>query len=164
MNQISYSKKPTVEDPTPLFIFSNFNFTQVRRDLDLLSAPIAPFYSLEATSLSAHMTGLSLPPGLRFPTGTIIGHHLLIFGTYLSAQEDNFSIWALDLGKGGGNVLERIEQGGELEWMRVDPGICLSKGSWNRAVCWNNTVVVLGDRERSIATDYNHRQVCYSNY
>lgn len=26
--QLSYSKKPTSKDPCPLFIYSNFNFTQ----------------------------------------------------------------------------------------------------------------------------------------
>lgn len=46
-----------------------------------------------------------------------------------------------------------------LPWARVDPGSVLSRGSWNRAVAWRNSVVVLGDRERDIATDYDHRQV-----
>lgn len=106
----------------------------------------------------------SLPPGLRFPTSTVIGSHLLLFGTYLSPEVNNFSIWALDLGKRTGlnekGILESIEEGGKLDWRRIDPGEVLSKGSWNRAVGgWKNSVVVLGDRERSITSDYNHRQV-----
>lgn len=106
------------------------------------------------------MTGPALPPGLRFPTGTIVGHHLLIFGTFLSQAVNNFSIWALDLGKGGGaGLIDSAKEGEMLPWSRVDPGSILSRGSWNRALAWKNSVVVLGDRERDIATDYDHRQV-----
>lgn len=93
------------------------------------------------------MSGISLPPGLRFPTGTIVGRHLLIFGTYLSHALNNFSIWALDLGRSGGaGVLSKAKEGEALNWMRIDPGSVLSQGSWNRALGWGNSVVVLGDR------------------
>jgi hypothetical protein len=171
--QLSYSEKPTAAKPEPLMLFSNFNFTQcvpfyvllplprfkliylslslslrrVRRDLDIVTAPIHPHHPLDATSLSALMAGASLPPGLRFPTGTVIGHHLLIFGTFLSHAVNNFSIWALDLGEGGGAALLDSSKAREpLNWIRIDPGSVLSKGSWNRAVGWKNSVVVLGDR------------------
>lgn len=134
---------------------------RVRRDLDLLTAPFSPDYNLDATTLSSHMSG-SLPPGLRFPTGTIIGHHLIILGTYLSSSINNFSIWSLDLGsKGGEEVVESLRKGERLEWCRVDPGSVLMRGSWNRAVEWRGSVVVLGDRERDIGIDYNHRQVSH---
>ncbi|KAK4690668.1 hypothetical protein P7C70_g9520, partial [Phenoliferia sp. Uapishka_3] len=162
--QLSYSERPTAANAEPLLIFSNFNFTQVRRDLDLLTAPSAPSHKLEAVSLSSLMAGSQLPPGLRFPTGTIIGRHLLIFGTYLSHAVNNFSIWALDLGRaGGGGITEMLKNGEPLIWMRVDPGAVLSKGSWNRAIGWKNSVVVLGDRERDIATDYDHRQTNFAH-
>ena len=93
------------------------------------------------------MTGTSLPPGLRFPSGFQLGHHLLIFGTFLSQHLNNFSIWALDLGKRGGVGVEEMKREGKgFEWMRVDPGSVLQRGSWNRAVGWKNQVVVLGDR------------------
>ncbi|GAA5992678.1 hypothetical protein JCM11641_003906 [Rhodosporidiobolus odoratus] len=157
--QLGYSEKPTAEQPEPLLLFSNFNFTQVRRDLDLLSSPLSSTSPLSATSLSSSMSGPSLPPGLRFPTGTIIGRHLLVFGTFLSQSVNSFSIWALDLGPAGaGGVKGRIERGEKVEWLRIDPGAGLGRGSWNRAFGWGNTVVVLGDRERDIAADYDHRQ------
>jgi len=95
------------------------------------------------------MTGTSLPPGLRFPSGFQLGNHLIIFGTFLSQHVNNFSIWALNLGS--------------LEWSRIDPGNVLQKGSWNRAVGWKNNVIVLGDRERDIATDYDHRQTNFTH-
>ena len=162
LSHLSYSELPTQEKPEPILVFSNFNFTDVRRDLDFLSSPTPPTRSLDTTPLSKLMTGLALPPGLRFPTGTIIGRHLLIFGTFLSQNINNFSIWAMDLGRAGaGGTMEGLREGevGVLGWMRVDPGMVLSKGSWNRAVGWGNCVVVLGDRERDIALDYDHRQV-----
>lgn len=93
------------------------------------------------------MAGAQLPPGLRFPTGTIVGRHLLIFGTYLSHTVNNFSIWALDLGKAAGaGIADMLKSGEQLNWSRVDPGSVLSRGSWNRALGWKNSVVVLGDR------------------
>ncbi|BGO91503.1 hypothetical protein NBRC10512_003164 [Rhodotorula toruloides] len=162
--QLSHSTIPPASDPEPLILFSNFNFTQVRRDLDLLTSPLSPSNPLEATSLSSSFSGTSLPPGLRFPTGAIVGRHFLVFGTFLSSAINNFSIWALDLGPGGAKgVKDRIEKGEKLEWTRVDPGSVLAKGSWNRAVSWRNSVVVLGDRERDIASDYDHRQTNFAH-
>ncbi|GAA5918084.1 hypothetical protein JCM5296_006755 [Sporobolomyces johnsonii] len=164
--QLSYSEKPRLEKPEPLLLFSNFNFTQVRRDLDLVTSPLSSSSPLTPHALSSLMSGPSLPPGLRFPNGTIIGRHLLIFGTFLSQVVNNFSIWALDLGPGGGvGAQGMVEEGrGErMGWTRIDPGQVLARGSWNRAVGWRNNVVVLGDRERDIAADYDHRQTNFSH-
>ncbi|GAA5840143.1 hypothetical protein JCM9279_002290 [Rhodotorula babjevae] len=163
---IQLSHSTVIDDPEPLVLYSNFNFSQVRRDLDLLESPFSTSSAaaLSGTSLSSSMTGSSFPPGLRFPTGAIVGRHLLVFGTFLSAAVNNFSIWALDLGPGGAKgVKERIARGDKLEWMRIDPGSVLARGSWNRAVAWRNTVVVLGDRERDIALDYDHRQANFTH-
>ncbi|GAA6019966.1 hypothetical protein JCM10207_003352 [Rhodosporidiobolus poonsookiae] len=163
LTQLSYSERSVEQKPEPLLLFSNFNFTQVRRDLDLLDSPLSST-PLAATSLSSSMAGPSLPPGLRFPTGTIIGRHLLVFGTFLSHAVNNFSVWAFDLGPAGaGGIKDRIARGEKLEWMRIDPGSVLAKGSWNRAVGWGNSVVVLGDRERDIAADYDHRQTNFTH-
>lgn len=114
----------------------------------MLTSPLSPTSALQPLSLSSSMTGNSLPPGLRFPSGFQLGHHLIIFGTFLSQHLNNFSIWSLDLGaKGGVGIEEKVNKNREgLEWNRVDPGSVLQKGSWNRAVGWRNQVVVLGDR------------------
>lgn len=61
-------------------------------------------------------------------------------------------------------MVESLRKGERLEWCRVDPGSVLMRGSWNRAVEWRGSVVVLGDRERDIGIDYNHRQVSYCIY
>ncbi|BGP48348.1 hypothetical protein JCM10450v2_004220 [Rhodotorula kratochvilovae] len=162
--QLAHSTPIDQSDPEHVVLYSNFNFSQVRRDLDLLESALSTSSPLAPTALSTCMTGAALPPGLRFPTGTIIGRHLLVFGTFLSSAANNFSIWALDLGSGGAKgVKERVARGEKLEWMRIDPGSVLARGSWNRAVGWGNTVVVLGDRERDIAADYDHRQTNFAH-
>ncbi|KDE02970.1 hypothetical protein MVLG_06504 [Microbotryum lychnidis-dioicae p1A1 Lamole] len=164
MRPLSYSTNPDPTKPQPLLLFSNFNFAQVRRNLDLLVAPTETDESISVTSLSSLMGGTSLPPGLRFPTGKIVGHHLLIFGTFLSQTVNNFSIWSLDLGPGGASGLAARAAAQEpLTWSRIEPGSVLSTGSWNRALVWGNSVVVIGDRERDIAIDYDHRQTNFAH-
>lgn len=164
LHELSYSQRSTTHRPEPLLVFSNFNFTAVRRDLDILSAPVAPQYPLDPTSLSSLMTGSSLPPGLRFPSGSVVGTHLLVHGTFLSNTVNNFAIWALDLGPAGGLGLKaKAAKHEPLPWTRVDPGSVLQHGSWNRAFSWNSTIVVLGNRERDIVKDYDHRQTNFAH-
>jgi hypothetical protein len=106
------------------------------------------------------MTGAtSLPPGLRFPTGSIVGNHLIVSGTFLSSTTSCFAIWALDLGKSSPSSSPSTSKAIPLVWQKVDAGLVMSSGgSWNKAVTWKNNVVVLGDRDRDIAADYDHRQ------
>jgi hypothetical protein len=91
------------------------------------------------------MTGFSLPPGLRFPTGAIIGTHLIIAGTYLAHSYQSFSIWALELRS--------------MTWTRIEPGATLSTGSWSRGVLWANKAkfIAFGNREGNLVEDYNRR-------
>lgn len=52
----------------------------------------------------------SLPPGLRFPTGDVVGRHLILMGIHFAPmqEDDSFAIWALDLGEEGSTgVAER---------------------------------------------------------
>ncbi|GAA5972224.1 hypothetical protein JCM3765_007353 [Sporobolomyces pararoseus] len=179
LKSLSYTEPNNLNQPEPLLLFSNFNFTQVRRDLDLISSPLTsdPNKRLLPKSLSSRIGGgggtggqSSLPPGLRFPSGFQIGNFLIIFGTFLSTNLNNFSIWSLNLGEKGAlgllqdNNDNNQSENGSLEWMRIDPGSVLQKGSWNRAVGgWRNNVIVLGDRERDIAADYDHRQTNFTH-
>ena len=91
------------------------------------------------------MKGPVHPPGLRFPTGAIIGKHLIIAGTYLGESQQSFSLWALDLN--------------ELTWSRIDPGTTLTTGSWSRGELWAeaNKYVVFGNRAGDLLEDYNRR-------
>lgn len=125
------------------------------------------------------MSGI-LPSGLRFPTGAMIGNHMIISGTLLNQdrnrdQIDCFAIWALDLSQANHkHVPIKVAHGqrpdistynntqfgaGKVIWQRIDPGRIMMSGSWNRAVGWGNCLVILGDKERDIVDDYHHRQI-----
>ncbi|PKC13208.1 galactose oxidase, partial [Rhizophagus irregularis] len=139
----------TEENPNPIYLYSNYNFTDVKRELQVIAPPTTSNYQI--MDHSSNMTGAFLPPGLRFPTGAILGHHLIISGTYLTNTSQTFSIWALNLAN--------------LVWTRIDTGSCFSQGSWNRGILCEETnrYFVLGHRDRSLVDDYNHRQTNFDH-
>ncbi|KAJ3525762.1 hypothetical protein NM688_g8355 [Phlebia brevispora] len=92
---LPYSTDPTDEFPCDIFLFSNYNFTDVQRELEVFSP--RPGSDFVVVDRSASMTGAFFPPGLRFPTGAILGTHFIVAGTYLSQTFQSYSIWALDL-------------------------------------------------------------------
>lgn len=139
--------------PLPVYVYTNYNFTDVKREMEVVS--IEPYdeqgessheCGIQIDDQSQAMSGISLPPGLRFPMGAILGSHMLISGTYLANTSQTFAIWALHLPT--------------MTWNRLDVGPLLSTGSWNRGVLWplQNRLVVFGHRERDLVADYNHRQ------
>lgn len=153
--QLPYTAPATAEEP--VYTYTNYNFADVQRALDMISAPSSPDWQSTVCPLSELMTGApSLPPGLRFPTAAMIGSHLVLTGTLITQQVSSFAIWTLDVSK----VItpEDVANRPPLVWQRVDAGHALRSGSWNRAVSWRNSVVILGDRDRDIAIDYNRRQ------
>ena len=99
------------------------------------------------------MTGQFFPPGLRFPTGAILGTHFIVAGTYLSQTFQSFSIWALDLVS--------------MTWSRIDPGSVLSSasGSWFRSCLWPeaNRFLVFGNRHGNLVEDYNRRLLSWEH-
>ncbi|GAC98987.1 regulatory protein ral2 [Pseudozyma hubeiensis SY62] len=186
-NPLPMSCPSDPSQPLPVHLYSNYNFTDVRRELEVLTvrADAASITESEKTQLrarsgsnasqesaidvdgpltpsqadaagvgelismqdrSSHMGGVTLPPGLRFPTGAILGPYLLISGTYLANATQSFSIWALHLPT--------------MVWSRIESGSTLSTGSWNRALLWpgKNRLIVVGHKERDLVSDYNHRQ------
>jgi len=189
LRRLSWSEKPSVERPEPVYLYSNFNFNDVRRDLELISYPTTP-PPLPATPSStghfttihplSHTMGGVLPTGLRFPTGAMVGNHMIISGTSLNQeklrdQTDCFAIWALDLSQANHkHVPIKVPHGqrpdistynntqfgaGKVIWQRIDPGRIMMSGSWNRAVGWGNCLVILGNKDRDIVDDYHHRQI-----
>jgi hypothetical protein len=92
------------------------------------------------------MRGSSLPPGLRFPTGGILGSHLILSGLYLASSTQSFSVWALNLDT--------------LIWKRLETH-ALTKGSWNRAVIQPETarLLVFGNMQANLAEDYGRRAI-----
>ena len=153
--QLPFSVAQTSEEP--VYTFTNYNFAEVRRALDMISAPSSPDYQSSVIPLSEFMVGSpSLPPGLRFPTASMVGTHLVLTGTLITQQISSFAIWTLDLN--GATTPNQASERPTLVWQKIDAGHALKTGSWNRAVTWRNSVVILGDRDRDIAIDYNRRQ------
>ncbi|KAI8140439.1 hypothetical protein BJV82DRAFT_520211 [Fennellomyces sp. T-0311] len=137
------------ESNIPVCVYSNYNFADVARDLQI-------FYPLRTPQFRDHspdMSGASLPPGLRFPMGHLLGHHMILTGTYLTPTHRSFHIWALNLAN--------------LVWMRIDTGSTFSSGSWNRGVLGDDEnshiFYVLGHRDRDLLEDYNRRQVNFDH-
>jgi hypothetical protein len=124
-------------------------FTDVKRELEV-------FVPLPDTDFTIHdrssaMGGSSFPPGLRFPTGAILGTHFIIAGTYLAHTYQSFSIWALDLLS--------------MTWSRIDPGSAVSTGSWFRGCLWaeSNKFLIFGNRNGNLVDDYNRRLLSWDH-
>ncbi|KAG0185061.1 hypothetical protein DFQ28_009993, partial [Apophysomyces sp. BC1034] len=139
----------SANEPSPIYLYTNYNFADVKRELQMIFSPAAVSSPIE--DCSAAMVGSVQPPGLRFPTGHTLGHHLILAGTYLSPQSQSYTIWALNLGT--------------LTWSRIETGTLFGSGSWNRGVLHENTnrFLVFGHRGRSLLDDYNHRQVNFDH-
>ncbi|KAI8595002.1 hypothetical protein EDD21DRAFT_397049 [Dissophora ornata] len=134
------------QEEHPVYVYSNFNFSDVKRELQVLTPP-----QFTSQDHSQSMSGNLLPPGLRFPTGAISGQHLLLSGTCLSPTQQTFSIWSLNLSS--------------LVWTRIDTGTVFNTGSWNRGVLLENSnaYLVFGNRTRSLADDYQNRQTNFDH-
>ncbi|TKA32374.1 hypothetical protein B0A50_01480 [Salinomyces thailandicus] len=134
----------TVGSGAPMLIYSNYNFLDVKLELQV---------RLTDGSLTEKpmQSGVS-PPGLRFPNGGVIDNHFVVSGTFLTSSKQEYALWALDLRT--------------LTWSRIDAGGSIfSQGSWNRGVLWNrrNSFVILGNRKRNMVDDYNNRRINFSN-
>lgn len=128
-----------------LCLYSNFSFLDVQRELHLLGIVKNDFHII--ADQSASLKGPELPPGLRFPSASVIGTHMLISGTYLSDASQSFNIWTM--------CLETYQ------WNKLDLDALLTAGSWNKGIYLEaaESYVVLGNRDRSLLEDYNKRQV-----
>lgn len=129
---------------TPMLVYSNYNFLDVKLELQIRKP--------DGTMVEKAMAGSISPPGLRFPNGGILDNHFVVSGTYLTSSKHEYALWALDLKT--------------LTWGRIDTNVSIfEQGSWNRGVLWNrrNTFVILGHRERSLVDDYNHRRINFSH-
>ena len=124
---------------TSMLIYSNYNFLAVRLELHIRQAN-------GSVSEKQLPPGLS-PPGLRFPTGSVVHDHLIVSGTFLTSTREEYAVWALNLRT--------------LKWRRIDAGNSVfSTASWNKGILWprRNVYLILGDRSRNLADDYNQRR------
>ena len=140
-----------------IWCYSNYDFAKVRRELDIIapsegdesSGADLNFTSPPSFAIrdeSSRMRGTSMPPGLRFPTGGIVGNHFILCGLYLASSSAAFSVWSLNLEN--------------LLWTHLEPSV-LREGSWNRAVIWPERakILVFGNAESDLAADYGKRAV-----
>ena len=128
----------------PMLIYSNYNFLDVKLELQVRLTDGSLTEKQMQTSVS--------PPGLRFPNGGIIANHFVVSGTFLTSSKQEYALWALDLRT--------------LTWSRIDAGGSIfSQGSWNRGILWSrrNAFVILGNRKRSLVDDYNNRRINFTN-
>lgn len=143
------------ENRLPIYVYTNYNFTDVKREMEMIKVvetntgnddKVEEVEHISMEEQFGPMNGISLPPGLRFPMGAMLGNYLLISGTYLANTSQTFAVWALYLPK--------------MTWTRLDVGLLFATGSWNRGVLWPNQgrLLVFGNRDRDLVTDYNHRQ------
>ncbi|OQE22492.1 hypothetical protein PENSTE_c010G02452 [Penicillium steckii] len=134
----------TDEPGCPMLIYSNYNFLDVKLELQVRLP--------DGRLVERPMQSQASPPGLRFPNGGIINGHFVVSGTYLTSSKQEYALWALDLKT--------------LTWGRIDAGgSVFGHGSWNRGVLWprRSTFVILGHRKRSLVEDYNHRRINFSH-
>ncbi len=137
-------KSDRTESDSSMLIYSNYNFLDVKLELQVRLA--------DGSLVEKPMAGQFSPPGLRFPNGGVLDNHFVVSGTYLTSSKQEYALWALDLKT--------------LTWSRIDAGGGIfSQGSWNRGVLWprRNAFVILGNRRRSLVEDYNHRRINFSN-
>ncbi len=141
-----------------IWCYSNYDFAKVRRELDLISPisessePALPSDkhhsppSFAIREQSCRIRGSSQPPGLRFPTGGVVGNHFILCGLYLATTSAAFSIWALDLDN--------------MSWKYLEPAV-LNTGSWNRAIVWPEQarILIFGNSQGDLADDYGRRTV-----
>ncbi|KAI8387458.1 hypothetical protein BD560DRAFT_382562 [Blakeslea trispora] len=138
----------TIQETSPVCLYSNYNFSDLTRELQSfcpLKSPNASMFSNHASK----MNGSNLPPGLRFPTGSLMGHYLVISGTYLSSTQKGYQIWALNLTN--------------LSWSQMDTGSAMSSGSWNRGLLSNQKYYVLGHSQRDLKDDYSYRRTNFDH-
>lgn len=97
------------------------------------------------------MTGTIFPPGLRFPSGAVLGSHLIIAGTHLTHSFQTYVIWVLDLTT--------------MAWTKIDPGPALDQGSWFRSTLWveANKFLIFGNKFGNLVEDYNRRLVSWDH-
>ncbi|KAK6340928.1 hypothetical protein TWF696_009241 [Orbilia brochopaga] len=126
-------------DTNAMLIYSNYNFLDVKLELQIRYH--------DGKLVEKPMNGLVSPPGLRFPNGGVIDSHFVVSGTYLTSSKQEYALWALDLRT--------------LTWSRIDAGQVFSQGSWNRGILWKkrNRFIILGNKQRSLVEDYNHRRI-----
>lgn len=147
-NQEKMEKDSQDSSISPVCIYSNYNFNDLTRDLQSF-IPMKSSRDVEFRNHASEMPNSLLPPGLRFPTGDLMGHYFVVSGTFLSSTQSGFQTWALNLTN--------------LSWTHIDTCSSLSSGSWNRGFLYKRKYYVLGHTEHDLKDDYNFRRINFDH-
>lgn len=133
----------------PVYIYSNYNFKNVKNELYVITSSQDDQYNI--TDISDKFAGDLKPSGLRFPSGGILGDHLVIFGTYLTNTSHSYNIWCIDLNS--------------LTWSKINPGSLLDEGSWNKGIIDydKNCLLIFGNKEQNLVEDYSNRRINFDH-
>ncbi|KAK9360529.1 hypothetical protein V1504DRAFT_454452 [Lipomyces starkeyi] len=139
----SQAATAAVMGASSIYLYSNSNFDGVPEiTLDLLAPP-----SLGFSQVPMNMT--DGPPFLRFPSGGVLGDNIIIGGTYLSVERQEYSVYAYNM---------RTKLWTKLEYEELSS---ISNSSWNTSFFCTDTAkhVLLGTRKTStsLLQDYNDR-------
>ncbi|SCZ97950.1 BZ3500_MvSof-1268-A1-R1_Chr3-3g06478 [Microbotryum saponariae] len=151
----SIARPSDEEQPEPIVVFSNTNFADPRREIDLVAAPVDQLSNPAFISVRNREGAASGPPGLRFPSAHICGHHMIVTGVHVDQAGTRLAIWSLDLGPTGASGA--LSSSGPLRWEQINSHI-IKSGSWNLTVLYNNMLLLLGSKEANSADDYAHRR------
>jgi hypothetical protein len=147
-----------------IFTYSNSNFTDVRRQIQTSRFESEDGETdLVTRDITVQMTSQpqKLPPGLRFPFASVIGHHLIIAGIYLSATEQEYIVWALDLKRARWKKIDAMVLASSNKAGMGAEAESLGGGSWNKAVAWEEAgkLMVFGNKNRSLPEDCESRRL-----
>jgi hypothetical protein len=167
---LPYSCQPSEEFPCNIYLYSNYNvsngffyhlsgglklrcmkFTDVKRKLEIFS-PLRgdDFAILDESSILGASAAV---PCLRFPTGAIVGTHLIVAGAHISPGVQRFCIWAIDLHK--------------MTWSPIDIGKDFSSKWWFQSCLWRDAnrflLFASRDGDGKIAKDHKHRLLSWDH-
>ncbi|KAI5480036.1 sulfate transporter family protein [Pseudohyphozyma bogoriensis] len=155
-DEIAFTPEHTLPSGTgkhELLLYGNAAFEGNSRDLDTIQLHAEGPPTVIESSARKEGDGASLPPGIRFPNGDILGSYLLLSGLSLEGKPPTgrFVLWAMDLRS--------------RRWRQLEVGRDVQSGSWSRSVVWKrkNQLVVIGRRDRDIVTDYTRRQLNFAH-
>ncbi|KAI5474946.1 regulatory protein Ral2 [Pseudohyphozyma bogoriensis] len=164
LRRLSYSVGAKEAGGEAIILFSNSNFKSsidVHRSLDFIVPTSASTSSMHFPPPYRIPPSLSHPPALRFPSGAVIGHFLVVWGIHIAAssseevtssRQSGLSVWALNLAS------EQM-----ADWREIRPGQGVESGSWTAGVRTGNALVCFGDPRGDLEKEYARRANSFSH-
>ncbi|KAF9351867.1 hypothetical protein BGX26_010182 [Mortierella sp. AD094] len=139
------------KDLPSIYLYSNYNFQNLQRDFKVITpqytqSSASPSFRLVDKSQALENMRPELPPGLRFPQAHVYQNQLVLTGTLIvPGNAPTLAIYALNLASDN--------------WERLETGLMLRKGSWNRTLLHpaSGTLLIFGNYESDSEQDYSSR-------